>query len=860
MKRVPQTQEDAESEEALAERFLASRDTQAFATLVHRTQDFAYRVAFGRCGSALAEEVVQDAYLQLARPECRFASEGPGSFKRWLCSVVTNVARKHLRKEVRAMKRVRSREALESLQAQALAARESGDAMTDETRTALKDTLGDLDEDLRLPIVLYYFEGMTQDEVGRMVGVSQTLIARRLQQGLELLRKRLGARGVTASAAALPMLLNRPDVLSAPQSLRASLDALDLTRLAKLAAHSARASQAIPAASFPTAAVLAVTLATAVGASAWYYNTAGNAPDPTPANVAQPVDLAAPADPADERHSGTYFWNFDTGIDPEFQPQDSPVVGNLHWPFPQWTAKEGVNGSGALRFPTDGGTMKLPVGVPSGNSLPISLTFDLLALDAKGVVATTAISVSGYSKSVPMTDESTPVISWHAGRWVRFERRIARHDGGLTVAQQSYGGADAGSSPPVKADWITEPGGTIRLYIHAKNVLIDNVRLVYGEDAMTKIVGVPLANGNFFYHFDDGMSRVFNLAAHLTNSTANAPLPEWSANGGKDDSACVRFAPGGSILVIPPPLSTAQKLPIRLLFDIKPLSAQSSWDLSGISDGSGAIPLSGAKDGQAPLQWETRKWVTIDLGMTLGNKPGTENESVPPSIRLRIHGRDVLVDNVRLVFGDKPETGLKTENVTDITWHFDTGIDPAFRNIGKRPAGLQDFPLPEFQAGQGVNSSGALRFARTGGSLQLPVTLPTGKILPLYVTFDIKALNTQYAQFGTALTDKDGNGMKIRTAEPESLPVTKWHTDRWERWVRRVTLRADGKVLVEQHYGDQKVGQFGVAEGDLYTAPGGELFIELHGTDVLIDNVRLTYGPDAEAKLAREAEAGAVNK
>ena len=45
-----------------------------------------------------------------------------------------------------------------------------------------------------------------------MVGVSQTLIARRIQQGLDLLRKRLGARGVTASAAALPMLLQRPDV------------------------------------------------------------------------------------------------------------------------------------------------------------------------------------------------------------------------------------------------------------------------------------------------------------------------------------------------------------------------------------------------------------------------------------------------------------------------------------------------------------------------------------------------------------------------------------------------------------------------------------------------------------------------
>lgn len=428
------------------------------------------------------------------------------------------------------------------------------------------------------------------------------------------------------------------------------------------------------------------------------------------------------------------------------------------------------------------------------------------------------------------------------------------------MAQQAYGGDDAGSSPPVKADWITEPGGEIRLRIFGRNILVDNVRLAYGDDAMQKIVPVPVVNGDLFWDFDDGVSKSFDLVAHLTNSTANAPQPEWSANNGKGGSACVRFAPGGSSMVLPPALSTAQSLPIRLLFDVKPLSAQSSWDLSGICDTSDALSLTRAKEGQPELHWEARKWYALDLHLNLGIKPGNENEAVPEAIHLVIHGRDVLVDNVRLIFGDKPDTGLKNAKVTDIVWHFDTGIDPEFRGIKTRPAGLQNFPLPEFQAGQGVNGSGALRFARTGGSLQLPAAVPTGKILPLYLTFDIKALSTQYAQFGTALTDKAGKGMKVITAEPESLPVTQWHTDRWERWVRRITPRDDGKILIEQHYGKQRVGQFGIAEGRLYTTPGGELFIELHGMDVLIDNVRLTYGPDAEARLARDAEAGAVNK
>jgi RNA polymerase sigma factor (sigma-70 family) len=72
----------------------------------------------------------------------------------------------------------------------------------------LDEELNHLPERLGAPLVLCYLDGATQDEAARRLGWSLSTLKRRLEQGRELLRRRLTARGVApvglAAAALLP--------------------------------------------------------------------------------------------------------------------------------------------------------------------------------------------------------------------------------------------------------------------------------------------------------------------------------------------------------------------------------------------------------------------------------------------------------------------------------------------------------------------------------------------------------------------------------------------------------------------------------------------------------------------------------
>jgi hypothetical protein len=81
-----------------------------------------------------------------------------------------------------------------------------------------------------MPLQLHFMEGLNQKEVSRLMGISETLVHRRIQAGLELLRKRLARSQAVLTVAALSELMRNGVVIKAPHSLR--------NALAKLAAHS----------------------------------------------------------------------------------------------------------------------------------------------------------------------------------------------------------------------------------------------------------------------------------------------------------------------------------------------------------------------------------------------------------------------------------------------------------------------------------------------------------------------------------------------------------------------------------------------------------------------------------------------
>jgi RNA polymerase sigma factor (sigma-70 family) len=175
----------------LLERFVLQRDEGAFAELVSRHGP----LVFGLCRRLLgnvqdAEDVFQATFLVLAHKAATIRK--PESLSCFLHGVAYRLA---LKARAGAKKRrIHERQA----------APPDDGAETDlswrEVRGLLDEELQRLPEKQRLPLVLCYLEGLTQDEASRRLGWPRGTLKRRLETGRERLRIRLTHRGVTLGA------------------------------------------------------------------------------------------------------------------------------------------------------------------------------------------------------------------------------------------------------------------------------------------------------------------------------------------------------------------------------------------------------------------------------------------------------------------------------------------------------------------------------------------------------------------------------------------------------------------------------------------------------------------------------------
>jgi RNA polymerase sigma factor (sigma-70 family) len=189
---------DFVSDRALLERFTAGGDQSAFAVLVRRHGPMVQRV----CRHILrnshdAEDAFQATFLVLARRAAVLTWQE--SVAAWLHAVASRLALK-----ARTTRRRRAHEAL--------AAEPASEAAVDpvllaEAQVVLNEELNRLPEKLRIPLVLRYLEGMSQDEAAQHAGWSVSTFKRRLREGLEVLRERLRRRGVGLIAALSVTLL-----------------------------------------------------------------------------------------------------------------------------------------------------------------------------------------------------------------------------------------------------------------------------------------------------------------------------------------------------------------------------------------------------------------------------------------------------------------------------------------------------------------------------------------------------------------------------------------------------------------------------------------------------------------------------
>jgi RNA polymerase sigma factor (sigma-70 family) len=218
----------------LLERFVTARDEAAFAALVQRHGPMVLAVCRRLLHDAHeAEDAFQATFLVLvhkARSIGRPELLGP-----WLHGVAYRTA---ARARQAARRRAREREA---------AAMPDSDPAVEvvwrELRQVLDEELGRLAQKYRAPLVLFYLEGKTTEEVARQLACPKGTVLSRLARGRERLRLRLVRRGVAPSVGLLVGVLAEK---VAPAALPAAL-ALGTVKAAVLTAAGQAASGAIPA-------------------------------------------------------------------------------------------------------------------------------------------------------------------------------------------------------------------------------------------------------------------------------------------------------------------------------------------------------------------------------------------------------------------------------------------------------------------------------------------------------------------------------------------------------------------------------------------------------------------------------------
>jgi RNA polymerase sigma factor (sigma-70 family) len=191
------------ADENLVERFLHGDEIDsddAFRALVERHGPMVLGICRFVLGQdADAEDAFQATFLTLARKGASIQNRA--ILAAWLHEVAYRTAIKVRVKAVR--RRTVERQSASMLPSQFVSDSQHHDAAWNELRPLLHDEVRGLPEKYRVPIILSYLEGKTNEEVAQLLHWPVGTVKGRLSRARTLLRSRLMRRGLTLSAAFL---------------------------------------------------------------------------------------------------------------------------------------------------------------------------------------------------------------------------------------------------------------------------------------------------------------------------------------------------------------------------------------------------------------------------------------------------------------------------------------------------------------------------------------------------------------------------------------------------------------------------------------------------------------------------------
>jgi RNA polymerase sigma factor (sigma-70 family) len=188
---------EGETDRDLLARFALNRDEAAFAAIVRR-----YGAGIWAACRRLADQDAEDAFQAVFLILARKAGSVSGSLPAWLHGVARRVAA-NLRRSARR------RVAVEATAARS-AEIPPPDQSLREGLAALDDELTRLPERYRAVLIVCCLEGRSRDEAASQLGWSQEQVKGRLERAREMLRRRLGRRGIELGGVLLAAAVSGP--------------------------------------------------------------------------------------------------------------------------------------------------------------------------------------------------------------------------------------------------------------------------------------------------------------------------------------------------------------------------------------------------------------------------------------------------------------------------------------------------------------------------------------------------------------------------------------------------------------------------------------------------------------------------
>lgn len=164
-------------------------DANAYACLVQKHQEVAFRTAYACTGNAAdAEDAAQEGFVKAYRALGRFRDGAP--FRPWLLAIVANEARNRrrsaTRREALVLRAGRDRTAGDAAQSPEAA------VLATERREMLAAALGRLNDRDREIIVLRYLLELSEEETAAAAGCRVGTVKSRLSRAMERLRSEMG--------------------------------------------------------------------------------------------------------------------------------------------------------------------------------------------------------------------------------------------------------------------------------------------------------------------------------------------------------------------------------------------------------------------------------------------------------------------------------------------------------------------------------------------------------------------------------------------------------------------------------------------------------------------------------------------